>query len=204
MKKKLLLMILSTAVLIVGLLADCSISNGSTSGGGTTTTSTSYAIGEAGPAGGLIFYVNPNYTTDGWHYLEVAPANTEWTGIKWAESTGSIKTDKGIGFGQQNTTAIVDFLGTSETGRAAQLCANLVINAYSDWFLPSEDELSLMYSNLGANGIGGFDTDAYYWSSSQSSSDTSKANLQNLDANNHNEGEINKNLNAYVRAIRKF
>jgi hypothetical protein len=32
-----------------------------------------YAAGDTGPAGGLIFYVNPNFAADGWRYLEAAP-----------------------------------------------------------------------------------------------------------------------------------
>ena len=31
-----------------------------------------YSVGDAGPAGGIIFYVNPNYDDDGWMYLEAA------------------------------------------------------------------------------------------------------------------------------------
>ena len=32
-----------------------------------------YALGDTGPAGGFIFYENPNYAADGWRYLEAAP-----------------------------------------------------------------------------------------------------------------------------------
>jgi len=32
-----------------------------------------YALGDIGPAGGFIFYENPNYLADGWRYLEAAP-----------------------------------------------------------------------------------------------------------------------------------
>ena len=33
-----------------------------------------YALGDIGPAGGYIFYENPNYAADGWRYLEAAPS----------------------------------------------------------------------------------------------------------------------------------
>ncbi|MBU4502161.1 MAG: PEGA domain-containing protein [Nanoarchaeota archaeon] len=36
-------------------------------------------IGRTGPAGGYIFYDKGNYS-DGWQYLEAAPASTEWKG----------------------------------------------------------------------------------------------------------------------------
>src|SRR3546814_3860463 len=32
-----------------------------------------YAVGDVGPAGGLIFYRNPHVARDGWRYLEAMP-----------------------------------------------------------------------------------------------------------------------------------
>jgi hypothetical protein len=64
-----------------------------------------------------------------------------------------------------------DTLGdvTYKTDRAAYLCEALVYGGYSDWFLPSKDELNLMYENLYLKGFGGFAdcSDCYYWSSSE-------------------------------------
>jgi hypothetical protein len=74
-----------------------------------------------------------------------------------------------IGTGQSNTTIIVTWLNShSETDCAAQLCDALVYGGYSDWFLPSKDEINLMYANLKVFGVGGFaeEPDAY-WSSSE-------------------------------------
>jgi len=121
----------------------------------------------------LIFYDKGSYS-DGWRYLEAAPKSTEWRGKQWsskyssydAELIGGTKT--GIGTGQSNTTKIVAWLNShSETDRAAQLCAALVYGGYSDWFLPSKDELNLMYINLKVFGVGGFNTSDGYWSSSE-------------------------------------
>lgn len=42
-----------------------------------------YSIGDTGPAGGIIFYVNVNYEDDGWMYLEAAAEDEgsyNWSG----------------------------------------------------------------------------------------------------------------------------
>jgi hypothetical protein len=71
-------------------------------------------------------------------------------------------TSTAIGTGQANTTAIVN--GCSEAGIAARICDDLVLNGYSDWFLPSKDELNQMYLHQSVFG-GGFGE--FYWSSSE-------------------------------------
>ena len=67
-----------------------------------------------------------------------------------------------IGTGEQNTLDII--AGCADTDSAAYMCNNATINSYSDWYLPSKDELSEMYTNRVA--IGGFST-YKYWSSSE-------------------------------------
>ncbi|MBU4228111.1 PEGA domain-containing protein [bacterium] len=127
-------------------------------------------IGKTGPEGGLIFYDKGSYS-DGWRYLEAAPASTEWRNIKWdsASPTEIRGTETGIGTGQGNTTKIIDIQGTGHT-YAAQLCDALVYGGYDDWFLPSTEELLEMYATLVIAGVGGFASkwdDSLYWSSSE-------------------------------------
>ncbi|MCK9422815.1 MAG: DUF1566 domain-containing protein [Bacteroidales bacterium] len=49
-----------------------------------------------------------------------------------------------------------------------RFCNDLLLNGYSDWFLPSLDELELMFQRKTI--IGGF-VDAFYWSSSEYDAD---------------------------------
>jgi predicted nucleic acid-binding Zn ribbon protein len=135
-----------------------------------TTAASDYSIGKIGPAGGLIFYINPNYATDGWRYLEAAPddftSNNNDYYILWDNGnileTGA--TGTAIGAGMSNTQKIVEIQGNGSY--AAKLCSDLTQGGYSDWFLPSENELNLMYRILHLKGLGGFEPDEY-WSSSE-------------------------------------
>ena len=63
-----------------------------------------------------------------------------------------------------NTNLILSGCFTSPI--AASVCNDLVLNGYSDWYLPSLGELQLMSSNLFLQGIGGF-LYGFYWSSTQ-------------------------------------
>ena len=136
-----------------------------------------YVPGAIGPAGGVIFYVNPDYATDGWRYLEAAPFDQS-AGAAWGCFRRLIDGARGtaIGTGRQNTADMV--AACAEPGTAAQLCATLTVNGVRGWFLPSRDELLLMYRNLKAQGRGGFDSggladNVTYWASSQQTADMS-------------------------------
>jgi hypothetical protein len=164
-----------------------------------------YAPGDTGPAGGLIFYVNPNYRTDGWRYLEAAPVDQS-LGAPWGCFRTPTSGARGmeVGTGRQNTA---DMLAScSQRGTAADLCANYVLSGIGGWFLPSRDELALMYRHLKATGIGdfrdaGMTDNCQYWSSSQQTTDMAN----HIDfADNGRLHYDDKDFPRRVRAIRAF
>jgi hypothetical protein len=148
-------------------------------------------IGDTGPAGGVIFYVDAAGFTvlaspagtpaaNQWaaytaHYLEAAladEAKAEWGDYgtlipnvtTFTELTDPLAS--AIGIGRKDTQVIVNHLEGKETERAAQLCAAKTTGGKTDWFLPSCGELNKMYEAKGKPNI---PTSGYYWSSSQRS-----------------------------------
>jgi len=164
-----------------------------------------YQPGDVGPAGGYIFYVNPHVEADGWRYLEAAPADVSG-GAKWGcfrrEIAGARST--AIGGGRQNTADMLAACTDRDT--AADLCANYRLNGVGGWFLPSRDELALMYRNLRAAGVGDF-RDAgvadnfSYWASTQDTADMAA----HIDfADNGRQHSDDKDFPRRVRAVRAF
>jgi hypothetical protein len=154
-------------------------------------------IGSTGPAGGIIFY-DKGFVSDGWRYLEAAPASSEFN-ARWSDwGTNVDGTQLGIGTGKRNTELIVARMNQlGQTGTAAQRSVALNINGFTDWFLPSRDELNLMYQNR--NMIGGF-SNSWYWSSSQDGTDS--AWFQHFFSGNQvNYSKANANR---VRGVRAF
>jgi hypothetical protein len=127
-----------------------------------------YKIGDTGPGGGIIFFVDYHDQYPGFTYLEAAPADVAGT-PQWCNDTStSIPAVNGwaasaVGRGQANTTAM---LAVCTSGAANAADDYISPNATVDWFLPSEGELMLMYTNLRQAGLGGFGPYGY-WSSSE-------------------------------------
>ena len=129
----------------------------------------------------------------------VCANNDQATTAIWGCQTTLIPGADGtaIGTGLQNT---LDIIGTCTTsGIAADICDSLVLNGYGDWFLPSKEELKLIYTNLKSNGIGNF-SNAPYWSSTEMTS----AFAWEVIFNGGFIQGTGKNNNASVRAVRFF
>ena len=138
-----------------------------------------------------------------WRYLEAAPVETEFAAPWGAYGVNISGTGPSVGSGKGNTQLIVERLRTlGESKCAAQLCSKLSYNGFTDWFLPSKDELDLMYKNLKKNNLGKFSTKISYWSSSQANNDS--AWYQSFDnGKQYNYGNY-KYDSFLVRAIRAF
>jgi len=88
---------------------------------------------------GYIFYENPNYLQDGWRYLEAA---RDWQGgseiASWSNSSESpVGTSIELGRGDDNSVAIVQTSGTTET--FAEFALNYM-GGSAGWYLPSVEE----------------------------------------------------------------
>ncbi len=127
-----------------------------------------YVVGTEGPAGGIIIHDKGDYS-NGFRFLEVAPTDaytfsySSSVVVEWGDSSEIPEqyklTKTSLGSGQSNTNIIAQST-RSPTG-AAQLCLDYQANGFSDWYLPSLEELMLFPEWITNTG--------YYWSSSYSS-----------------------------------
>lgn len=157
-----------------------------------------YCIGDTGPTGGYVFYDKGEYS-DGWRYLEAMKTDVVAQGIVWEQQLqpGQYRTTDAtgveIGTGNTNCSKIVAVLG--DGNYAALLC--IQGGMYGGWFLPSKNELALLYQYKSA--IGNF-TGYNYWSSSEYTS--SRAWCQNFSTGT--QSTQYKSSTYRIRAIRQF
>jgi len=70
-----------------------------------------------------------------------------------------------IGSGAANTTFVAGLAGA---GTVCYIVENLTYNDYTDWFIPSRDELQKLYDNRASLGAANsFVGSQYYWSSTE-------------------------------------
>ena len=169
-----------------------------------------YEVGGKGPAGGYIFYdCDADNTEDGgagkdglkssecgWRFLEAAPEDLSRTYTWGPNDQTTYGTKTGIGEGQENT----NILKTSgiEKFPAAKACTEYRGGGFTDWFLPSLDEVKAMYTNLTKEGKGTWQE--RYWSSSEYTSNTGKSYY----VYNGAELDYSRIVEYYVRPVRAF
>jgi TolB-like protein len=124
-----------------------------------TETTSTYKIGDKGPAGGFVFFA------EGGVYME---CSMDLGSYNWNDAISIAQSYSGGGF--------------------------------SDWRLPTRDELNLVYINLKLKNLGGFVNNSIYWSSSPGSP-TGAWGRSFKDGSSHNDSRGRKYA---VRAVRTF
>jgi len=149
-------------------------------------TALTYHVGDAGPAGGIVFYDKGFYSL-GWRYMEVSATDTgffEW-GCQNSDILESGSAD--IGNGLYNSAAIVNFHDNLANYYLNPSVCNVLNNGtvaaqkalledaahYDDWFLPTLGELQLVYTNIHLAGLGSF-ADMLYWTATQTDATQAK------------------------------
>jgi hypothetical protein len=172
--------------------------------GGTAAGTISLSIGD-NYQGGKVAYIfvngDPGYDPNTQHGIIAATSDQsdQLIRIKWDKGTYTITggTGTAIGTGLSNTNKIITSQGEPAIIYAAGLARAYKGGGYTDWYLPSKDELEKLSYNKEI--IGGF-VNYYYWSSSEF--DQSKAWFQTFFSGRQSTSV--KGEPAIVRAVRSF
>ncbi len=161
---------------------------------------TTYEIGDLAH-GGIVFYVEPCGTKG-----LVAATEDQSDDIKWrGGSTNYATMARGheLYAGKMNTSIIIAVHSAKDDfdNHAALICANYTGGDFGDWYLPSREELLLMYDNLHNQtpALGGF-ANTWYWSSSEINASYAGC----FYFNNGHTSTNDKNNSSRVRAVRAF
>jgi len=184
------------------------VTNGNGVNGNPTIAVKTYKVGDI-TQGGIVFWIDET----GQHGL-VCAKEDQSAGVRWYAGTYGYTQARGDGpfAGETNTAIIIAAyvaIGDDNSTYAARICNELQIivggKTYGDWYLPSKEELNLMYINkttidgtATANGGSAFASEGY-WSSTEY---TNTAYYQNF-SNGGQYGSIKSFLHR-VRAIRAF
>ena len=168
-------------------------------------------VGNTGPGGGIVFYVQAATAMAPWRYLEAAPlgwspdesAEVMWCNVSDAFLKGiytgatpiGTYTGEPIGAGFYNSFAMLNTC----SGGAAHVATSYNGGGKSDWFLPSKNELAQLYSQKTV--VGGFVEVKSYWSSSENLAST--ASGQHFGTGTQSSALL-KSTTHHVRPVRAF
>jgi len=142
--------------------------------------------------GGIVYYISSNYI-----YI---CASNDWYQTTWNCWQAPIVTGLLIGSGWQNTSNIYDWcVNNSSLLGAGWYCWGCSVSGYTDWFLPSRNELAEMWvnRNYGLNL-----TFNWYWSSS-SETNVTAIRLQIQDVFFLSYENYNRNSSVVFRGNRR-
>lgn len=121
-------------------------------------------------------------------------ANTSGSWPPVADTGGGCQT------GQYNTGVLVAASDAGAPYEAAVYCDGLVAHGYDDWYLPSINEMSVLYDNLYDGGNPGqFQSPFHYWTSSE----VSAQHVWIMRIDRDETIDENKNSELRVRCVRK-
>lgn len=139
-------------------------------------------------------------TRNSYNKIEVTKYETINETINETVKDGWFKTKTVTKVVQKQVPVITEELIEIPLETAARICIELSQGGYSDWYLPSLDELQLVYDNLHNNGLGGFSSSAY-WSSTEYSDGSAWALYFDK---GKKDWYSKSNGKTFVRAIRSF
>ena len=107
------------------------------------------------------------------------------------------RSNQELGSGYENTETAIAATDCMDSDKAPRICWDTDTAGYTDWFLPSEDELNELYQNKDT--LGGFPA-VFYWSSRETSFRYARSRGFGNGVHRHD----GKSYNLRIRAVRGF
>lgn len=146
------------------------------------------------------------YPSGQWYRLIVAPVGGQVTGKVWRLAARSDVFGSAFD-GAANTAAMA---GNAEF-QAGNHCLDYVAGVYSDWYLPAEEELTVIYNNLGPNIVGApalfasGGAQAYQAATAWTSNQTNDRSAKAIDfSNGVPTGTLKTSGGPYTRPVRRL
>jgi len=169
-----------------------------------------YAVGDTGPSGGFIFFVDSDGSFADFDYLEAAPAG--WSGTATdpqvdlcaaLDPRPEVLTEwsaHALGAGASNTATLAADGCAGSVAAVRDLEIVVAGATYDDWYVPSIGELLLMIETARAFGAGSFSVQSY-----MSSTFSGTTTYRSYDPSNLSTGQTgNSDSPRLLRPVRRF